>query len=120
MLTGFTDEYLQVMRLVALMLLIPLDTSECERLFSLMNDLKTAERSRLDTETLKNLMIWNYVLWQEDLSGAAARSPDLAGVVHSVQGGWPPQRPNGSPREQRRRPSVEADLRCGWEQRLVR
>ena len=60
MLTGFTDEYLQVMRLVALMLLIPLDTYECERLFSLMNDLKTAERSRLDTETLKNLMIWNY------------------------------------------------------------
>ena len=60
MLTSFTDEYLQVMRLVALLLLIPMDTSECERLFSLMNDLKTAERSNLDPQVLKNLMVWNY------------------------------------------------------------
>ena len=41
------------------MLLIPTDTSECERVvFSLMNDLKTAERSSLGA-SLKNLMVWH-------------------------------------------------------------
>ena len=35
------------------------DKSECERVFSLMNDLKTAERSLLKQETLKNLMLWH-------------------------------------------------------------
>ena len=35
---------------------IPTDTSECERIFSLMNDLKTAERSRLG-EKLSDLMM---------------------------------------------------------------
>jgi hypothetical protein len=42
-------------------LLIPVDTSECERVFSLMNDLKTAERSSLGQQTLKNLMLWHVV-----------------------------------------------------------
>ena len=37
---------------------IPSDTSECERIFSLMNDLKTAERSRLG-EKLSSLMVWH-------------------------------------------------------------
>ena len=32
----------------------------CASCFSLMNDLKTTERSNLAPETLKNLMIWNY------------------------------------------------------------
>ena len=35
------------------------DTSECKRIFSLMNDLKTAERSKLGNATLKNLMTWH-------------------------------------------------------------
>ena len=37
---------------------IPVDTSECERIFSLMNNLKTAQRSRLGNN-LKNLMLWH-------------------------------------------------------------
>ena len=42
------DEYADILRLVVIALvLIPTDTSECERLFSLMNDLKAAERSPL-------------------------------------------------------------------------
>ena len=40
-------------------LLIPCDTSECERVFSLMNDLKTAERNRLGQANLTHLMIWH-------------------------------------------------------------
>ena len=34
-------------------------TSECERVFSLMNDLKTAERNSLKQATLKHLMVWH-------------------------------------------------------------
>ena len=40
-------------------LLIPCDTLECERVFSLMNDLKTAERNRLGQANLTHLMIWH-------------------------------------------------------------
>ena len=42
-LVHFADEYPIVLRLVVLMLLVNADTSECERIFSLMNDIKTAE-----------------------------------------------------------------------------
>lgn len=40
-----------------MMLIVPADTSECERVFSLMNDLKTAERNKLG-KNLKHLMLW--------------------------------------------------------------
>ena len=60
MLLNFSDEYPLVLRLVVLMLLIPCDTSECERIFSLMNDIKTAERSSLEQQNLKNLMLWHF------------------------------------------------------------
>ena len=45
----FTHEYcyVYVLRLVVFMLLIPLDTSEAERIFSLMNDIKTSQRTQL-------------------------------------------------------------------------
>ena len=59
MLISFTDEYPLVLRMVAITLLVPTDTSECERVFSLMNDLKTAERSSLAQSTLKHLMLWH-------------------------------------------------------------
>ena len=58
MLTMFTSEYLYVLRLVAIMLLIPLDTSEAERIFSLMNDIKTSERSTLGRRNLAALMYY--------------------------------------------------------------
>ena len=58
MIVQFTDDYPKVLRLVAIMLLMPLDTSECERLFSLMNGLKTHKRERLDQQNLRNLMAW--------------------------------------------------------------
>ena len=40
-------------------LLVPTDTSECERVFSLMSDIKTADRSRMKQATLKHLMLWH-------------------------------------------------------------
>ena len=48
-------------------------------------------------------------LWPlTSVCGAAARNPDLAGVVQGLHGGWHPQRPDGSPRKERqqRHPSV--------------
>jgi len=60
MLVTFSGEYMSVLRLVAIMLLIPLDTSEAERIFSLMNDIKTSERSSLGQRNLANLMFWHY------------------------------------------------------------
>ena len=59
MLVHFSDEYNLVLRLVAIALLVPTDTSECERVFSLMNDLKTAERNSLKQANLKHLMLWH-------------------------------------------------------------
>ena len=59
MLVQYTDESPLVLKLVVITLLLPCDTSECERIFSLMNDLKTAERNRLNQENLKNLMLWH-------------------------------------------------------------
>lgn len=59
MLVHQHDEYSLALRLVAISLILPADTSECERIFSLMNDIKTAERSRMATNNLKNLMLWH-------------------------------------------------------------
>ena len=52
MLLHFCEEFPLVLVLVVLMLLVPADTSECERVFSLMNDLKTAERSKHTTDLM--------------------------------------------------------------------
>ena len=44
------------MLLVAIVMCIAVDTSICERGFSTMNNLKTARRSRMNTELLRVLM----------------------------------------------------------------
>lgn len=59
MLLHWSDEYALVLRLVAIALLVPVDTSECERVFSLLNDIKTAERNQLNQVNLTNLMLWH-------------------------------------------------------------
>ena len=50
-----------MLKLVVIVLLIPVDTSECERVFSLMNDLKTSERNSLGQDNLKHIMLWQTV-----------------------------------------------------------
>ena len=59
MLLQFGDEYKLVLRLVVVALIVPGDTSECERIFSLMNNIKTVDRARMGQRTLKNLMLWH-------------------------------------------------------------
>ena len=49
-----------MLRFVVFMLLVPLDTSEAERIFSLMNDIKTYARTRLQQQNLNAMMVWNY------------------------------------------------------------
>ena len=46
-----SDEYPLHLRLVVISLIVPADTSECERIFSLMNDMGQLN--------LKNLMLWH-------------------------------------------------------------
>ena len=60
MIKMFSDEYCFILRVVVIMLLQSPDNSECERIFSLMNDLKTSERNRLNNRNLRNLMVWHY------------------------------------------------------------
>ena len=59
MLLQFGDEYKLVLRLVVVALIVPGDTSECERIFSLMNNIKTVDRARMGQRNLKNLMLWH-------------------------------------------------------------
>ena len=59
MLLHYHESYPLPLRLVVIALLIPVDTSECERIFSLMNDIKTAERASMGSATLKNIMLWH-------------------------------------------------------------
>ena len=54
----YCGEYPLILRLVVIALLVPADTSECERIFSLMNELKTADRSRMSQQNLRNIMLW--------------------------------------------------------------
>lgn len=57
---GFSDDYPRVLRLVVIMLLVPVDTSEPERIFSMMNDIKVAERSSMSTAVLRDLIMWYF------------------------------------------------------------
>ena len=59
MLLFYAEEYSLALRLVAISVIVPCDTSECERIFSLLNDMKTDERSKMGARTLRNLMIWH-------------------------------------------------------------
>ena len=75
MLVQFSDEYALVLRLVVISLLIPADTSECERVFSLMNDIKTSERSSMGQQILKNLMLWHIHGHQINEDGTRKQMP---------------------------------------------
>ena len=84
-----------MLKLVVITLLIPVDTSECERVFSLMNDLKTSERNSLGQTTLKHIMLWwHTVAKQGALLPAGARPGHPQGVPRAGwrQGARGPQR----------------------------
>ena len=73
MLVHSHNEYPLALRLVAISMLIPADTSECERIFSLMNDIKTVERSNMMTRNLKNLMIWHRLARKLEEDGSLSK-----------------------------------------------
>eukprot|EP00732_Lithocolla_globosa_P002673 Lithocolla_globosa_v1_NODE_1841_length_2301_cov_3.286732.p2 type:complete len:128 gc:universal NODE_1841_length_2301_cov_3.286732:1800-2183(+) len=47
-----------ILRIVVFERLLAIDTSECERIFSLMNDIKTSTRQTLGTTKLNHLIMW--------------------------------------------------------------
>lgn len=57
-LTGFR-EYNIINRLIAIMVILPVDTSGCERQFSLMNRIMGKWQTRMSHETLRNCMVWH-------------------------------------------------------------
>ena len=77
--------YPLALRLVAISLLLPVDSSESERIFSLVNDTKTALRSKMSTKNLKNLMLWHRMArkLKEDGSVSAQHMADSGS--HKVQ-----------------------------------
>ena len=57
----FANSYPDFFKLVQIAFLIPASTVACERLFSLKNNVKTAARSSLRTQTLDQLVRVNYL-----------------------------------------------------------
>jgi hypothetical protein len=74
MLVHFHDDYPLPLRLVVIAMLVVCDTSECERIFSLMNDIKTAERSKMGTRTLRNLMLWHRMARKVEEDGTLSKT----------------------------------------------
>ena len=55
----YQERYPWFLRLVLIILLVPIGSAECERMFSLMNRLKTDLRSRMKNGRLNDLMTVN-------------------------------------------------------------
>ena len=64
-----------MLRLVVFALVIPADTSQCERIFSLMNNIKTSERSSMKQQMLSNLMLWHFIARKLDKDGTRSDEP---------------------------------------------
>jgi hypothetical protein len=58
MLDGYAQQFNFILRVVGIALTFSVDTSGCERLISLMNDLKTKFQEKMAHETLRDLVWW--------------------------------------------------------------
>jgi len=58
MLDGYAQQFNFNLRVVGIALTFSVDTSGCERLISLMNDLKTKFQEKMAHETLRDLVWW--------------------------------------------------------------
>ena len=57
--SGFVKQFSLVLRIVGIAVTFTVDTSGCERLISLMNDLKTKFQERMGHENLRDLVWWH-------------------------------------------------------------
>jgi hypothetical protein len=80
MLSMFTAQYPLILRLVAIAMTFTTDTSGCERLISLMNDLQREFQSRMEHDCLRPQMWWStemhpltYSEWQAALQRMVRR-----------------------------------------------
>jgi hypothetical protein len=74
MLSMFTAQFPLILRVVAIAMTFTTDTSGCERLISLMNDLQTEYQTRMEHDCLRSQMWWStemhrltYSEWQAAL-----------------------------------------------------
>ena len=74
MLSMFTAQFPLILRLVAIAMTLTTDTSRCERLTSLMNDLQTEFQTQMEHDCLRSQMWWStemhrltYSEWQAAL-----------------------------------------------------
>ena len=85
--------------MVAITLMVPADTSERERVFSLMNDLKTAERNSLGN-ILENLMKWHFMAKEMPCEQVPVMEIlhefCLLAGIRGRNAHWPHQPPHGS------------------------
>jgi hypothetical protein len=80
MLSMFTAQFPLILRVVAIAMTFTTDTSGCERLISLMNDLQTEFQSRMGHDCLRSQMWWStelhrltYSEWEAALSRMVRR-----------------------------------------------
>ena len=59
MLSMFTAQFPLILRLVAIAMTLTTDTSGCERVISLMNDLQTEFQTRMEHDCLRSQMWWS-------------------------------------------------------------
>ena len=81
MLSMFTAQFPLILRLMAIAMTFTTDTSGCERLLSLMNDLQTEFQTRMEHDCLRSQMWWStemhrltYSEWQAALPRMVRRS----------------------------------------------
>ena len=72
MLSMFTAQYPLILRLVAIAMTFTTDTSGCERLISLMNDLQTEFQTRMEHDCLRSQMWWSTEMHRPHILGMAS------------------------------------------------
>ena len=80
--------------LVAIVMCMAIDTSICERGFSLMNLLKTAKRSTMVNELLRIRIEDIIELWREQSSKGEYANSLYWGAARACWTRWPPPRQN--------------------------
>ena len=52
----YKSDYQDVLHLVEILLVLPISSAQCERMFSTQNRIKSAKHSCLETETIEDLI----------------------------------------------------------------
>ena len=87
MLDGYAQQFNFILRVVGIALTFSVDTSGCERLISLMNNLKTKFQEKMAHETLSDLVWWykcQHLLKPHESTGSNAETDACHGSLERV------------------------------------